>query len=97
MKVTEGRQWAHVLCASWTPEVQFTNVAAFKTIENISSVALDRWQGVSLVNGIKADKRYVPCVDNKMALSQDVRIADCFIILPALGQSDTSLGSNSVS
>jgi hypothetical protein len=52
MKVTEGRQWAHILCASWTPEVQFTNVAAFKFIENISSIALDKWEGVSLIDDL---------------------------------------------
>jgi hypothetical protein len=96
MKVTEGRQWAHVLCASWTPEVQFTNVAAFKTIENISSIALERWEGVSFLRRYELIQRYVPSVDNKMVPLQDVRIADCYIILPALGQSGTSLVSNSV-
>jgi hypothetical protein len=44
-----------------------------------------------------ADRRSVPFVDNRMVPSQDVRIADYCIILPAPGQSGTNSASNLVS
>jgi hypothetical protein len=51
MKITEGLQWAHILCSSWVTEVQFTNTAAYKMIENISSIAKEKWEAVSRPHG----------------------------------------------
>lgn len=46
LKPTESRQWAHILCASWHPEVQFTNTSTYKDIENISLLPVEKWQEV---------------------------------------------------
>lgn len=43
MKPTEGCQWAHVLCATWHPEVQYTNGNTFKAVEGVSTIADERW------------------------------------------------------
>lgn len=47
-KPTEGSQWAHVLCSAWIPEIIYTDRAAFKWVEGISTLPLVRWTGVRL-------------------------------------------------
>lgn len=47
MKPTEGRQWAHILCASWHQEVQFTNTSTYKAVESIILIPDDKWTAVS--------------------------------------------------
>lgn len=97
LKITEGRQWAHVLCASWIPEVQFTNVAAYKAIENISLIPSEKREGVSPHCTNEADSRYVHYVASKMGPLLDVRIVGCCTTRPVLGLLGIGSDSNSVS
>jgi len=97
LKITEGRQWAHVLCASWISEVQFTNVAAYKAVENISLIPLEKWEGVSPYCTNEANGRYVHYVASRTAPLLDVRIVVCCTTRPALGLSGIDSVSNLVS
>jgi hypothetical protein len=47
LKPTEGRQWAHVLCSSWIPEIIYTQPGKMKAIEGITNLPVDRWSNVS--------------------------------------------------
>lgn len=47
MKPTEGCRWAHILCAAWHPEVQYADPATYKAVEGISTIAREKWEGVS--------------------------------------------------
>lgn len=47
MKPTEGCRWAHILCSAWHPEVQYADAGTFKAVEGISSIAKEKWEGVS--------------------------------------------------
>jgi len=43
LKPTEGCQWAHLLCATWFPDVQYTDGATFKKVEGISTIPDENW------------------------------------------------------
>lgn len=47
LKPTEGCRWAHILCSAWHPEIQYANGTTLKMVEGVSSVADDKWEGVS--------------------------------------------------
>ena len=43
LKKTIGRNWAHVSCCIWTPEIKFNN-ASMDYVENISLIDKKRWK-----------------------------------------------------
>ncbi|RUO96587.1 PHD-zinc-finger like domain-containing protein [Jimgerdemannia flammicorona] len=51
LKKTSGNNWAHVLCATYLPEVKFAQVEDMQPVECIGAVNLARWkQPCSLCN-----------------------------------------------
>lgn len=52
LKPTEGRQWAHLLCSAWSPEIRYTDTSTFRTIEGVATVARDRWEQVSCLSDL---------------------------------------------
>ncbi|TPX30624.1 hypothetical protein SmJEL517_g05855 [Synchytrium microbalum] len=43
IKKTIGKNWVHVACAVWTPEVRFSNLVAMEPIEGVGLVDRSRW------------------------------------------------------
>ena len=46
VKPTEGQGWVHVLCAIFSPEVTFSDVAHLRLAEGISTIPRYRWSAV---------------------------------------------------
>ncbi|KAJ7580151.1 hypothetical protein C8J56DRAFT_795466 [Mycena floridula] len=42
-KPTEGQGWAHLLCAVFIPEIQFTDTSRFRLVEGLSVLNTHRW------------------------------------------------------
>jgi hypothetical protein len=51
LKPTEGRQWAHLLCSAWSPEIRYRDPATYRTIEGIATIAKNRWQDMCTICG----------------------------------------------
>jgi hypothetical protein len=47
LKPTEGRRWAHTLCASWVEGVMYTDKLGMKDVEGVVSISRDQWEEVS--------------------------------------------------
>lgn len=43
-KQTDSGDWAHVLCALWTPELYFANPIYMEPVEGVSSIPKSRWR-----------------------------------------------------
>ncbi|KAF9061938.1 hypothetical protein BDP27DRAFT_1406433 [Rhodocollybia butyracea] len=43
-KVTESHGWAHVLCSTFIPEINFTNTTTLKSVEGITGIPGRRWR-----------------------------------------------------
>lgn len=43
-KQTENGQWAHVVCALWIPEVQFSNAVFLEPVDCIEEIPAARWR-----------------------------------------------------
>lgn len=46
LKKTSGNNWAHVVCAIWTPEIRFAEATTMKNIEGIGTIPTARWSQV---------------------------------------------------
>ncbi|KAA8895118.1 PHD-zinc-finger like domain-containing protein [Sphaerosporella brunnea] len=44
LKKTQNNNWAHVICAVWTPEIKFSDPRTMKVIEGIGTIPKDRFQ-----------------------------------------------------
>ncbi|KAE9396813.1 BAH-domain-containing protein [Gymnopus androsaceus JB14] len=42
-KVTESQGWAHVLCSTFIPEINFTDTTTLRCVEGISGIPSKRW------------------------------------------------------
>lgn len=60
LKPTEGCRWAHIICASWTPEVQFSDGTTLKDVEGISAIHDASWEAICTLCG-QADGAKIPC------------------------------------
>ncbi|KAG0133171.1 PHD finger and BAH domain protein [Tuber indicum] len=43
LKKTSGNNWAHVVCAVWTPETKFAEAKTMKIVEGIGTIPVARW------------------------------------------------------
>ncbi|KAI5847114.1 PHD finger and BAH domain protein [Morchella snyderi] len=43
LKKTSGNNWAHVICAVWTPEVKFSDAKSMKTVEGVGTIPAAKW------------------------------------------------------
>lgn len=43
LKKTANNNWAHVVCAVWTPEIKFSDPNSLKVIEGIGTIPQARW------------------------------------------------------
>lgn len=48
-KQTDGGDWAHVLCALWTPDLYFANPIYMEPIEGIENIPKSRWNLVCFI------------------------------------------------
>ena len=44
LKKTSGNNWAHVICAVWTPEVKFSDAKTMKCVEGVGLIPSQRWK-----------------------------------------------------
>lgn len=44
LKRTDGNNWVHVLCATWTPEIRFSQARALEKAEGFSAIPLERYE-----------------------------------------------------
>lgn len=86
LKPTEGRQWAHILCACWHQEVQFTTTSTYKAIENITSISKDAWEAVSLC-AVRTGSQVLICPQSCSLCGQQdgavVGCSDCALLFHA--------------
>ncbi|KAK9461811.1 uncharacterized protein V1516DRAFT_621863 [Lipomyces oligophaga] len=60
LRITTGRNWAHVLCAAWTPEVQ-VQPGTRRPISDIGKVPLSRWRAECSICGLCGIGACVSC------------------------------------
>lgn len=49
LKKTAGNNWAHVICAVWTPEIKFADAKTMKIVEGIGTISAVKWTQICRV------------------------------------------------
>jgi hypothetical protein len=44
LKKTQGNNWAHVICAVWTPEIRFSDPKTMKVVEGVGTIPPERFE-----------------------------------------------------
>lgn len=49
LKRTDGNNWVHVLCATWTPEIRFSHASVLERAEGFSAIPMERYEATCKV------------------------------------------------